>query len=170
MATIQNEGVLMTEKKAFRRASLRQVRQAGIYFSVAELNKRGVSATPYVGKKSKIDIVADNHDKSRSIFLRVKSKRGRVWQSSIMDGQPMMPKSDELNFWAFVSLGNYGEHPRFWVVPNWWIKNDIYLAHQEYLKKHGGTRPVTPDSTHHSIDESRLSEWQDRWDILDIFN
>ncbi|MCZ2442832.1 MAG: hypothetical protein LC101_03535 [Flavobacteriales bacterium] len=169
MATILNEGALVTEKKTFRKASLQQVRQAGIYFSVAELNKRGVSATP-VKKKSKIVIIADNHDKSRSITLRVKSKRSRVWQSSIMDGQPMMPKSDESNFWVFVSLGNYDEHPKFWVVPNWWIKNDIYLAHQEYLKKHGGTRPVTPDSTHHSIDESRLSEWQDRWDILDIFN
>ena len=64
----------MTEKKTFRKASLQQVRQAGIYFSVAELNKRGVSATP-VKKKSKIVIIADNHDKSRSITLRVKSKQ-----------------------------------------------------------------------------------------------
>ncbi|MFA7407391.1 MAG: hypothetical protein WCY93_06070 [Anaerolineaceae bacterium] len=159
----------MSENKAYRSASKQQVRRAGIYFSVAELNKRGVYATPYAEKRPKIDITTCNHDKTRSVFLRVKTKRVGSWQSSIMDCQPMMPKSDELNFWVFVNLGNYDEHPKFWVVPDWWIKNNIYLAHQEYLNRHGGTRPVNPDSKHHSIDESRLYEWQNRWDILGIF-
>ena len=35
-----------------------------------------------------------------------------------------------------------------------------------YLRKHGGKRARNPDSTHHAIDESRLREWQGRWEIL----
>ena len=80
----------------------------------------------------------------------------------------MMPKSDESNFWVFVSLGIMMNIPGFRLY-KLVDKNDIYLAHQEYLKKHG-EQGCHPRFTHHSIDESRLSEWQDRWDILDIFN
>jgi hypothetical protein len=40
----------------------------------------------------------------------------------------MLPKSDELNFWALVDLGGLDEHPRFWIVPDWWIKG-FYSAH-----------------------------------------
>ena len=49
------------------------------------------------------------------------------------------------------------------------IRNDIYRVHQEYLGRHGGRRAKNPDSTHHSIEEKRLSEWQAKWKILGIF-
>ena len=160
----------MIEKKKSRGASNQQVGRAGEYFVVAELNKRGAFAVPFAGNMPKIDIIACNRDESRTIFIQVKTKRGgRTWHSSILGSQPTTPKSDELNFWAFVNLGNSDEHPQIWIVPDWWIKNDIYLAHQEYLDRHGGTRPGNPDSTHHAIDERRLSEWYERWDILGIF-
>ena len=71
-------------------------------------------------------------------------------------------------FWVFVDLGSMDAHPRYWVVPDWWLKNDIYTAHRAYLRKHGGQRARNPDSTHHAIDESRLREWQGRWEILGI--
>jgi hypothetical protein len=77
---------------------------------------------------------------------------------------------DETDFWVFVDLGELDETPRYWVVPDWWIRNDIYWAHQAYLDRHGGIRARNPDSTHHSIDERRLGDWQGRWDILGIFN
>jgi hypothetical protein len=55
-------------------------------------------------------------------------------------------------------------------MPEWWIQNDIYRAHSNYLAKHGGVRPGSnPDSTHHAIQTARVSEWRDRWDLLGIF-
>ena len=66
-------------------------------------------------------------------------------------------------------LGDLATWPRYWIVPDWWIRNDIYKAHKAYLARHGGTRPGNPDSKHHAIDESRLKEWQTRWDILGVF-
>ena len=159
----------MAEKKS-RGASNQQVGRAGEYFVVAELNKRGAFAVPFAGNMPKIDIIACNDDESHTVYIQVKTKRGgKTWHSSIVGSQPKLPKPDESNFWAFVDLGSLDEHPRFWIVPDWWIKNDIYSAHQSYLERHNGHQANNPDSTHHAIDEKRLSEWQGRWEILGVF-
>ena len=50
-----------------------------------------------------------------------------------------------------------------------WIRHDIHEAHQQYLNKHGGHRAKNDDSNHHSINESRLENWHNTWDILGIF-
>lgn len=160
----------MSENKKFRGANNQQVGRAGEYFVVAELNKRGAFAVPFAGNMPKIDVIACNRDESRTIYIQVKTKRGgRTWHSSIVGSQPMLPNSDESNFWAFVDLGALDGHPKIWIVPDWWIKNDIFEAHQEYLRKHGGTRPGNPNSTHHAIDEIRLTEWLGQWELLGIF-
>lgn len=133
-----------------------QTGRAGEYFVVAELNKRGAFAVPFAGNMPRIDILASNSDESRTVYIQVKTKRGgRTWHSNILDGQSMLPKSDELKFWAFVDLGGLDDHPRFWIVPDWWIKNNIFETHRAYLDRHGGVRPGNPNSTHHAIDDKR---------------
>ncbi len=160
----------MPEKKS-RGASNQQVGRAGEYFVVAELNKRGAYAVAFAGNMPKIDIIAGNSDESRTVYIQVKTKRGgKTWHSSILGSRPMLPKSGELNFCVFVDLGNFDEHPRFWIVPDWWIKDDIFKSHQDYLKKHGGKRPGNPDSTHHAIDGKRLSIWEGQWGSLGIID
>lgn len=147
-----------------------QVGRAGEYFVVAELNKRGAFAVPFAGNMPKIDIIACNSDEGRTVYIQVKTKRGgNTWHSSTVDGHPMSENANETNFWMFVDLGDINAPPRYWIVPDWWIKNDIYTAHQHYLNKHGGVRPGNRRSTHHAIAESRLEKWKDRWDILGIF-
>jgi hypothetical protein len=58
---------------------------------------------------------------------------------------------DVRNFWVFV---DFGGEPRYWIVPEWWIRSDIHEAHQQYLQKHGGHRAENDDSNHHSIEEA----------------
>lgn len=153
-----------------RGASNQQVGRAGEYFTVAELNKRGAFAVPFAGNMPKIDIIACNKDESRTVYIQVKTKRGgKTWHSSILGSQPMTSKFDELNYWVFVDLGSFDEQPRFWIVPDWWIKDNIYTTHQAYLNRHGGRRANNPDSTHHAIEEKRLIEWLGAWKILGIF-
>ncbi len=153
-----------------RNANPQQVGRAGEYFVVAELNKRGAFAVPFAGNMPKIDIIACSNDERRTVYLQVKTRRGgKTWHSSIVGCQPMSPKADEHHFWVFVDLGAINACPHYWIVPEWWIKDDIYRTHQAYLSKHGGIRPGNPDSTHHAIQESRLEQWKDRWDILGIF-
>ncbi|MCS7068696.1 MAG: hypothetical protein RMK51_00065 [Meiothermus sp.] len=153
-----------------RGTSKQQVGRAGEYFVVAELNKRGAFAVSFAGNMPKIDIIACDSDESRTVYIQVKTKRGwKTWHSSIVGCQPMLPRDTENNFWVFVDLGDTNGNPRYWIVPEWWIKDNIYKTHQALLKRHGGTRPRNPGSTHHSIDERRLEQWKDRWDILGIF-
>jgi hypothetical protein len=160
----------MAKEQKSRGISNQQVGRAGEYFVVAELNKRGAFAVPFAGNMPKIDLIACNSDESRTVYIQVKTKRGgKSWHSSIIGSQPTSEKPDELNFWVFVDLGSVNENPRFWIVPDWWIKNDIYSTHQAYLKRHDGHRVNNPDSTHHAIDEKRLNEWQGCWEILGVF-
>ena len=133
------------------------------------MNKRGASAVTFAGNMPKIDVIACNQDQSRTVHIQVKTKRGgRNWHSSIVGSKPMEPQPDETNYWVFVDLGELNAPPRYWIVPDWWIRDDIHKAHKAYLDRHGGKRPGNEDSTHHSIDESRLEEWKNRWDILGI--
>ncbi len=161
----------MENKNKSRGASNQQVGRAGEHFVVGELNKRGAFAVPFAGNMPKIDILACNSDESKAVYIQVKTKRGgKTWHASILGSGPMQPIDDEKNFWVLVDLGNINEHPRFWVVPDWWIRDDIYRAHQAYLNKHGGHRASNPDSTHHAIEEERLADWFGRWEILGIFD
>ena len=161
----------MPKRQTSRGARNQQVARAGEHFVAAELNKRGAFAVTFAGNMPKIDLIACNQDQSRTIHIQVKTKRGgRTWHSSIVGSKPMNPPADETNFWVFVDLGDLDASPRYWVVPDWWIRDNIYRTHKTYLDSHGGKRARNPDSTHHSINESRLEEWQEQWDILGIFN
>ena len=162
------------KKNPSRGASNQQVARAGEHFVAAELNKRGAYAVTFAGNMPKIDLLACNSNQSRTVQIQVKTKKGgRSWHSSTVDcmamKQPRKPL-DVINFLVFVDLGGDTGVPRYWVVPDWWMRNDIYRAHQEYLGRHGGSRAKNPDSTHHSIEEKRLSQWQGRWEILGIFS
>ncbi|MBI4314430.1 MAG: hypothetical protein HY679_00720, partial [Chloroflexi bacterium] len=140
---------------------------------VAELNKRGAYAVAFAGNMPKVDLMACNQDQSRTVHIQVKTRSaGRAWQGSIRAGKRMKSPAtplDETVFWVLVDLGDVDTPPRYWVVPDWWIRNDIYRAHKAYLGKHGGKRARNPKATHHAIDERRLKDWQGRWDILGIF-
>lgn len=163
----------MPVKRPARGARIQQIARAGEYFVVAELNKRGGYAVAFSGNMPKIDLMACNQDRSRTIYIQVKTKGGgRTWHSSIVGSKPTKAPakpSDETNFWVFVDLGDSNTSPRYWVVPDWWLRNDIHIAHEEYLERHGGKRARNPDSTHHSIHEKRLKDWQEKWEILGIF-
>jgi hypothetical protein len=156
-----------------RGARNQQVARAGEYFVVAEINKRGAHAVTFAGNMPKIDLMACNQGQSRTVYIQVKTKRGgRSWHASTLFGRPTQRPAtplEETAFWVFVDLGDWDTAPRYWIVPDWWIRNDIYEAHKAYLDSHGGKRARNPDSTHHAIDEKRLGEWQGKWETLGIF-
>jgi hypothetical protein len=167
---MEGTGPAVTESRGARN---QQVARAGEYFVVAELNKRGAHAVTFAGNMPKIDVMACNQAQTRTVRIQVKTKRGGPsWHASILAGRPTEPPAtslDETAFWILVDLGDRDTPPRYWVVPDWWMCNDIYTAHRAYLESHGGRRKRNPDSTHHAIKESRLAEWQRKWEILGVF-
>ncbi|WP_139803720.1 hypothetical protein [Mycobacterium avium] len=60
------------------------------------------------------------------------------------------------------------DYPEFYVVPKWWMENDIHEAHSNYLAKSGRHRVKNDASTHHAIPIARIAAWNDRWDVLGI--
>ena len=160
----------MPKPKPSRGSQNQQVGRSGEYFVVAELNKRGAFAVTFAGNMPKIDLMACNQDQTRTVHIQVKSKRGgRSWHASSLAGNPTKPpaaSSAMTEFWVFVDLGELDASPTYWIVPDWWVRNDIFTAHKAYLDKHGGRRARNPDSTHHAIEEWRLGQWKGRWDVL----
>lgn len=145
-----------------------QVSSEGRSFVESELRKRGAGSVTSEGTR-KIYLQASNSDRNRTIQIQVKTKRKGNWHSNTDEAEeietPPNPK-DVRKFWVFVDLS---DGQRYWVVPDWWMRNDIHEAHQAYLARYGGRRAKTQDSNHHSIDEKRLEQWQDKWESLGIF-
>lgn len=161
------------KREASRGATNQQTARAGEHFVAAELNKRGAYAVTFAGNMPKIDLLASNTDQTRTVQIQVKTRRGgNKWHSSIVGCRRMKAPaapSDVTSFWVLVDLGGVDAAPRYWVVPDWWMRDNIYEEHQAYLARHGGKRARNPDSTHHSVHEKRLEQWEGRWEILNIF-
>jgi hypothetical protein len=130
-----------------------------------ELQRRGAAVTSR-GTRT-IRLHASNLAGTRSGEIRVKAKRKGNWHTTVNEGAPRnSPLNGAQKFWVFVDLGS---EPRYWIVPEVWIRNDIHIAHQQSLNRHGGHRAKNDDSNHHAISETRLEQWQDAWNILGIF-
>ncbi|HYA13232.1 MAG TPA: hypothetical protein VEF33_02725 [Syntrophales bacterium] len=145
-----------------------QTARAGEYYVAAELNRRGAYAVTFAGNMPKTDILASDCNQNRTVSIQVKSRRTGTWQCSIKDGGKCAMKDNETAFWIFVDLSKGKDPPDYYIVPDCWIRNNIYETRSAYLKKRFGKRAVTLDSPHHAIDHRRLVQWKNRWDILGI--
>lgn len=131
-----------------------------------ELLNRGALSVTTCGSHQKYLSVKTK--KNNEIKLKIKVKRKGDWQTTIdeaINPDKPMDVTTKREFWIFVEIG---DEPGFWIVPDKWIRNNIYTEHHKYLEKNNGHRPKNDDSNHHSIKENRLIEWQDKWEILGI--
>lgn len=145
-----------------------QVGRAGEHFVAGEILRHGGNAVTFAGNMPDVDVLASDAAQDRTVWIQVKTKRGgRVWQTRTTRGMPREREQAPTRFWVLVDLAV--EDPEYYVVPEWWMQNDIHAAHQEYLEAAGGQRAKNPASTHHAIGPSRVEQWRDRWDLLGIF-
>jgi hypothetical protein len=129
-----------------------QKARAGGHLVVAELLRRGVGDVRFDDSRRSLEIEASDTDGTRTVTVRVKTKTTGDWQTSIAFGKPCEPDDGETRFWVLVDIG--GDPSRaasYFVVPNWWMANYIHEEFQSHLQRHGGTRPVSPGSTHCAI-------------------
>jgi len=114
-----------------------------------------------------IDVLASNRGQSRTVTVQVKGEARRGgWQTSVTRGARRDPEDASVRFWISVDLQQ--APPRYYVMPELWIQNDIFETHAAY--RHGGRRSGGSDSMHHGIATSRVEQWSDRWDLLGIFD
>jgi hypothetical protein len=145
-----------------------QVARAGEHLVAAEIHLRGGYAATFAGNMPGVDLLASDAARTRTVHIQVKTRTSGTWHSNTGRAQARTPTEDELTFWMLVDL--IPQRPEFYVVPNWWIENQMYLDYQAFLARNSGTRPVNPKSTHIGIRTDLVAEWKDRWDILGIFD
>ena len=147
------------------RVSKQQIDQAGINFVAAELSRRGFFASILANNLFKnIDIIATNANQTRTVMITVNTRRRGVWYASANDGKPSKKIPDETNFWIFVSIGKLTELPNYYIVPEWWGRNDIYNETKGFLLHKAKSNTYM----HHGINVNRIEQWKDRWDILGL--
>jgi hypothetical protein len=131
------------------------------------LENLGASNIEIKKEGNKKSIQFYSHDEKSSFSIVTRSKTAGTWQTSIDYGKPSKKKAAETDFWIFVDLDNI-DKPKFYIVPKWWITNNIYETHQAYLSKYMGTRKYNPDSKHHAVQLSRIKQWENRWDLFNL--
>jgi hypothetical protein len=143
---------MLPDHAAARGGRNQRVVRAGEYFVLAELHKRGAYGAAFIGNMPRFDIIS----------IQVKTKSIGSWQTKALmeqSAQPLEPQV-ETGFWVLVDLGAPEGAPRYWVVPDTWILNDIYDTHRTYLSQQGGRRARNPVSPHHAIAEIRVQNWK----------
>jgi hypothetical protein len=158
-------GILL--ERAWSRQTTWNISQvATISFVVAELNRKGAYATSFAGNLPGMDIIASNVEKTRKAFIQVKTKITGTWQTTNNKGMKRNPAPNDRNFWVFVDIKP--ENPDYYIVPEWWIQNDIHEACEKDPRKLKENKAQTK-AEHHSIGDDRIRKWKDRWDILRLF-
>lgn len=143
-----------------------QVGRAGEYFVAAEITRRGGYAVTFSGNMPGIDVIATSADHTRKVTIQVKTKTTGDWQTSTTFGRRWKEDPCDDRYWVLVDIGPHG--PNFYVMPAYWIENDIFVAHRAYLGQHDGKRAKNGESTHHRIPRQRVEQWHERWDVLGI--
>jgi len=143
-----------------------QVGRAGEAFVSAEILRRGGYAATFSGNMPGIDILASDADHGHQITIQVKTRTGGDWQTTPRRGQRHTKDPHDNRFWVLVDLAP--EHPDYYVMPAYWIENDIFKTHAAFVARHGGPESFEHEWTHHKITTTRVKKWQDRWDILGI--
>jgi len=131
----------------------------------AELSKRRVAHE--LARKRGVDLLIGGPTQTpRSVKVKMKGRASPDWQDHIELTPSAIPRHESM-FYVFVDRGETGSgEPRFWIVPYSWMRQDVYLTHRRWLAEVGGVRPNKPGAEHHTIEQPRIDQRRDRWDLL----
>jgi len=136
---------------------------AGEYFVAAELSRRGFIASISLRNTRGIDILATNQAGSRSVTIQCKTSQSRC------RGWVLNEKCEAFvsgtHFYAFVSLGNAGDRPRFHIVPSRVVAKRVKESHREWLAT-PGRRGQQHNATTMRLFSDESDEYLERWDLL----
>lgn len=146
---------------------------AGEYYVMGELLKRGVIAALAPRNTPFFDILAKNKN-NRATSIRVKTKSGKllIWQYSIKkDGQVFRNLLKENDFTVLVDLGQSTSEMKFYVVPthviNTWLQEDFEIWCGTPGKNgHIRSRSMKKRILEEKIHVQELCKYLDNWDNL----
>ena len=133
---------------------------AGEYFVAAELSRRGYLASITLRNTRGIDILATNHDASRSVGIQVKTNQGsgRDW---VLREKAESLFSDNL-YYVFVNLNGQGL-PTYHIVPSNIVAEHCRTIHQTWLETPGRSGQKHNENTMRKFSDKDglyLNKWQ----------
>lgn len=143
---------------------------AGEYHVAAELSRRDWLATVTIKNAPGTDVLAQRRDGRHVIAIQTKTSTGTGFRLGVKDE---IPAGREHEWYVLVSLGALLERPKFYVLPRHVLNALVYLEHREWLansgRLHGFARVDTVRKTNpqRSIRSSWISDYLERWDLLD---
>ena len=154
-------GILMPDYGGNRTARLfnrgdmarthRQTHDAGRHFVVAEALLRGYPAA-LVGASSHVEV------NGHKALVQVAAKG--AWQIADVDDYT----SGTIKHIILVDLTE--NQREFYICPGDKLRTEVSERHDQFLARHGGSRPRTPDSKHAAIHPQDVQRWHDGWDRL----
>lgn len=136
----------------------------------AELNKRGAIATLYLTSTPRVDVVATDPDQHRSVNVQVKTSTSGRWHGNIDRLRSERDSAASSDFIIFVHLGSEEHSPTYYVCPMREFAAQHCQGHEDWIKRHGGTRPKSPESKHTLVTADGIEQWRERWDLLGILD
>lgn len=153
------------------------IQHRGEYLVAAELCKRGYQATTFTGNVPDFDIIAvDDNLESRPI--QVKTINSASWQLNArsffdIEVNPRTKKQTirkrgidypDLTY-VFVDLRSEPV-PDFYILRLKRLRDIIFNNYKKNLEKHGGRRPMNPESTHMAVTLKMVKKHKDNWDCI----
>ena len=150
--------------------------QIGENLLVAELGRRGIVATTFTGNVPDIDVLAYQGGKSIQIQVEALRKgnlsvRADQYLDMEFDGNIQVIKGkndiDRRLIFAIIKIEDELGSDKFYICNQGFIQDTILRHHKGFLDQHNGVRPKNPSSMHCSYFEEDLSEFRDRWDLIE---
>ena len=151
--------------------------QVGEYLVAAQLARKGFIATTFAGNVPHYDIVASDVG-GRHVSVQVKASRGNSWQFTMDRFCKMSVRGKKQIVGSalpvpvlrlvvvMVMLGEAPGDDRYFVLTWAELRNIAIRHHREWLRGHGGQRPLNPKSLHTAVAVSQLLPYEDCWETV----
>lgn len=138
---------------------------AGEFFVAAELARRGwiPSITPRGIERT--DLLAQHSSSGAVLAVQVKTANPRnAFRLGPKDEAP----ARQWNEWyVFVSLGDVGERPSYFIVPTNLVSVLIFVGHRVWLSEPKRDGTSRKDSAIRAIKRSEVEAYEERWELLE---
>lgn len=145
---------------------------AGEYYVMAELLKRGVIAAMAPRNTPSFDILATRSDRTVRVRVKTKSRMYSDWQWNIKKDKTIFRDiSEKGDFTVLVDLATETKDLKYYVVPthqiNTWLNEDF----EEWVSTPGkNNRPHNPTNKKRNLDQKKhaqeLDEYLNDWELL----
>ena len=136
----------------------------------AELLRRGAYAEPDLGGRSNPDVRAYSPDRTRTVQIKVKAKGIRSkqipgWQWNLKQAREALDAFPN-KYLVLVNLAP--AQPDYYICQLSLIARHVLKHHKDFLSRHWGARPRTPESEHTLIPLEAVYEGREAWEQLDV--